>query len=67
MPDKPSFTVLRARAFDLADTGRYNNWMELADELELEGFSAAATRLRSDPVLLRMLDARCQQAMDRSS
>ncbi len=66
MPDRPSFADLRKRAFDLADTSRFRNWMEISDELEIEGFTSAAVRLKSDPVLLRMLDARCEQAKNRS-
>ncbi|HVY86592.1 MAG TPA: hypothetical protein VG943_15770 [Caulobacterales bacterium] len=61
-----TFAQMRARAYELADTGRFDGWLEIASMLESEGFDKASLRLRSDPILLRMIDARCEQAKDRS-
>lgn len=60
-----SFEALRKRAYELADTGRYNTWEEVAAALEAEHVAMASKRLRADPVLTRMLTARCEQAKDR--
>ena len=62
---EPSFEALRARAYELADTGRYNHWEEIGGALEAEGVGHASFRLGADPVLRRMLNARCEQAKDR--
>ena len=62
---EPSFEALRARAYDLADTGRYNTWEDIGRALEAEHVALASKRLRADPVLTRMLTARCEQAKDR--
>jgi hypothetical protein len=62
---EPSFEALRARAYELADTGRYNHWEEIGGALEREGIGRATFRLGADPVLRRMLNARCDQAKDR--
>lgn len=59
------FEVLRQRAFELADTGRFTQWGEIGAALESEGHEAAKRRLQSDPILTRLLDARCAQARDR--
>lgn len=65
MPERTSFAALRDRAYELADTGRFNNWREIGAEIEREGQEGAVDRLKADPVLKRMLDARCDQAKDK--
>ena len=62
MPKDASFDDLRARAFELADTGRARNWHEVADELEVEGFTSAARRLSADPALTSVINVRCKRA-----
>ncbi len=62
---EPSFEALRKRAYELADTGRFNTWEDIGAALEAEGIAMASKRLRADPLLPGMLTARCQQARDR--
>jgi hypothetical protein len=62
---EPSFEALRARAYELADTGRYNSWEDIGRALEAEHVAMATKRLRADPLLPGMLTARCEQAKDR--
>ncbi|QGZ93961.1 hypothetical protein [Terricaulis silvestris] len=62
---EPSFEALRTRAYELADTGRYNTWEEIGKALEADGVAMASKRLSADPVLTRMLTTRCEQAKDR--
>ena len=59
------FEELRHRAFELADSGHYRQWGEIGAAMEAEGHEEATRRLRSDPILTRMLDARCEQARSR--
>lgn len=63
--NEPNFEDLRKRAYELADTGRYTTWEEVGAALEAEDVAMASKRLRADPVLTRMLTARCEQARDR--
>lgn len=67
MTDEPNFETLRKRAYELADTGRYSQVEEIGDAMQAEGVERATIRLGADPVLRRMLSARCQQAKDRLS
>ena len=62
-----TFDELRQRAFIKADTGRYANWVEAAAAVEAEDCPGATDRLRIDPMLTRLIDARCQQAIDRNN
>jgi hypothetical protein len=62
MPERATFEVLRKRAYELADTGDYHDWEELAMKMETEGYADAAKRLRSDPMPTNMLNTRCWQA-----
>jgi hypothetical protein len=62
---EPSFEALRARAYELADTGRYSTWEDIGRALEAEHVALATKRLRADPLLTSMLTARCEQAKDR--
>ena len=59
---KLSIEKLRARAYELADTGRLNHWEEIGAEMENEGADGAIAQLGADPMLRRMLNARCEQA-----
>jgi len=67
MPHKAPFPALRARAYELADTGRHTRWQEIGALLEQEGYALAVQRLRADPILCGMLDARCDQARNRNA
>jgi hypothetical protein len=67
MTNEPNFEALRQRAYELADTGRYSHFEEIGDAMQGEGVERATIRLGADPVLQRMLNARCQQAKDRLS
>jgi hypothetical protein len=41
MSGQVSFDVLRARAFELADTGRFVRWEDIGVAMELEGVDLA--------------------------
>ncbi|HWA01571.1 MAG TPA: hypothetical protein VG841_14785 [Caulobacterales bacterium] len=58
------FSQLRQRAYELADTGQFESWLAVAAHMEAEGYDKASSRLRADPILLRLLDARCKQARE---
>jgi hypothetical protein len=62
-----TFEDLRRRAFNKADTGRYADWREAGNAVELEDCPGAVDRLRADPILCRSLNARCEQARDRNA
>lgn len=54
------FFALRDRAFDLAATGRYKRWDQIAYALQAEGFlSALITRLNSDNQAVMMITRCC--------
>lgn len=59
-----TFEDLRSRAYQLADTGRFDHWEQVCAEIEREDCPGALRRVRSDPMLRRMLNARCNQAKD---
>ena len=65
--DHATFAQLRQRAYELADSGQYDGWLEIAARLEADGYQKASLRLKADPILLRMIDARCEQARRRDS
>lgn len=59
MTDDPFFT-LRDRAYELADTGRYKRWDQIAFALQAEGFLAALiTRLNCDTFAVMMITRCC--------
>lgn len=58
-----SFFALRSRAFDLADTGRFKRWDQIAFALRAEGFVASLiTRLDGDKQAVMMITRCCGQA-----
>lgn len=64
MADDPFF-ALRNRAYELADTGRYKGWDEVAHTLESEGFAAALiARLGYDKLAVMMIARCCAQARE---
>jgi hypothetical protein len=63
MSDDALFFSLRARAYDLAATGRFKHWLKIADALLAEGFLAALIqRLDRDALAVMMITRCCQQA-----
>jgi hypothetical protein len=62
MPDD-AFFALRTRAYELAETGRFKRWDQVADALEAEGFlPALVTRLDGDGLAVMMITRCCVQA-----
>ncbi len=62
MPDD-AFFALRNRAYELADTGRFKRWQEIASVLDSEGFLVPLiTRLQDDKLAVMMIDRCCAQA-----
>lgn len=62
MPDDPFFS-LRDRAYDLADSGRYKTWAQVASKLKGEGFTAILLeRLSADRLAVMMIGRCCDQA-----
>jgi hypothetical protein len=62
MSDEPFF-ALRGRAYDLADTGRYKQWSQIAQSLQAEGFSPTLiTRLDQDGLAVMMITRSCALA-----
>ena len=58
-----SFFTLRNRAFDLADSGRFKHWDEVAAALRAEGFlGALIARLGDDKGAVMMITRCCLQA-----
>lgn len=63
MTDDAPFFLLRARAYDLAATGRFKHWLKVADALLAEGFlSSLIQRLDRDALAVMMITRCCQQA-----
>jgi hypothetical protein len=59
MSDEPFF-ALRDRAYQLADTGRYKRWDQIAYALQAEGFlPALITRLNRDGLAVMMITRCC--------
>ena len=55
-----AFFALRSRAYELADTGRYKQWSQIAYALLAEGFLAALiTRLDQDALAVMMITRCC--------
>ena len=62
MPDN-SFFSLRNRAYELADSGRFKRWDQIAFALQAEGFvHSLITRLDDDKLAVMMIDRCCNQA-----
>lgn len=57
------FFALRARAFELADSGRYKQWSQIAYALKAEGFlPSLITRLDRDGLAVMMITRSCTLA-----
>jgi hypothetical protein len=52
-------------AFELADTGRYENFADIAYALQFERGMSSAQALIDDPEIRRQLNARCGDARER--
>lgn len=62
MSDDPFF-ALRSRAYDLADSGRYKSWAQVASALQGESFpDALIFRLESDKLAVMLITRCCTQA-----
>jgi len=67
MPENDFFT-LRDRAYQLADTGKYKRWDDVAYALQAEGFSdSLITRLHYDKLAVMMITRCCSKARSGSS
>jgi hypothetical protein len=54
------FFLLRDRAYELADTGRYKQWSQIAYALQAEGFlPSLITRLDQDGLAVMMITRCC--------
>ncbi|MEZ5996107.1 MAG: hypothetical protein R3C25_10150 [Hyphomonadaceae bacterium] len=61
--DQDRFFALRNRAYQLADSGRYKHWHQVADALLAEGFAVALIkRLDDDAFAVMMLSRSCAQS-----
>ena len=57
------FFVLRNRAYELADTGRFKRWDQIAYALQAEGFvKSLIARLHDDKQAVMMIGRCCDQA-----
>jgi len=62
MADDPFF-ALRNRAYELADTGRFKRWDQIAFALQTEGFlKSLIARLHYDKLAVMMISRCCDQA-----
>jgi hypothetical protein len=58
-----AFFVLRNRAYELADSGRFKRWDQIAFALQAEGFlDSLITRLDDDKLAVMMIGRCCNQA-----
>jgi hypothetical protein len=58
-----AFFALRDRAYDLAATGRYKRWDQIAYALQAEGFlPSLITRLHRDGLAVMMITRCCGMA-----
>lgn len=63
MSDDALFFELRRRAYELAETGRFKNWGNVANALQAEGFVySVIRRLDDDPLAVMMISRCCDQA-----
>jgi hypothetical protein len=60
--DKVSRLRLIDRARQLADSGSFPNWREIAEALAEEGYPNPVRNLSTDDAIRQMLDLRCEQA-----
>lgn len=62
-PQGACFFTLRSRAYELADTGRYNCWHQVADALLAEGFlPSVIVRLDRDALAVMLVTRNCRRA-----
>lgn len=54
-------------AFELADSGRYENFADVAYALQFERGMATARALIDDPEMRRLLNERCGDAREKSA
>jgi hypothetical protein len=68
LSDNELHVKMRKRAYELADTGRYAGWPELAGALNQEAdFEPLMIRaIGNDALFVSMVNARCRQARDRN-
>lgn len=64
--DKLAMQRLLDRARELADSGRFPNWREVAEALAEEGFASPVRNLSRDPSVIELLDLRCAEAWKKS-
>ena len=58
------FFTLRGRAYELADTGRYKGWSQVAYALLAEGFvPSAIRRLDRDGLAVMLVTRSCRRAL----
>ena len=58
-----AFFALRTRAYEIAETGRYKSWVQIAYALKAEGFlPTLITRLDRDGLAVMMITRCCGQA-----
>jgi hypothetical protein len=58
-----TFMTLRTRAYELADTGRFKQWSQIAYALQAEGFlPSLITRLNMDGLAVMMITRCCTLA-----
>lgn len=63
MSSDHDFFSLRARAYELAETGRFKHWPKVAEALLAEGFiSDLIWRLDRDALAVMMITRSCEQA-----
>ncbi|MBI1187821.1 MAG: hypothetical protein GC206_10930 [Alphaproteobacteria bacterium] len=63
--DKKAVQRLIDRARELADSGDFPNWREVADALAKEGYPNPVRNLSADDSVRQMLDLRCEDARQR--
>jgi hypothetical protein len=65
MPED-DFFAMRNRAYELADSGRFKQWRDIANTLQTEGFPGGLiTRLDDDRLAVMMISRCCDQARAR--
>lgn len=63
MISNEAFFALRTRAYELADSGRYKQWSQIAYALQAEGFlPSLITRLNRDELAVMMITRCCSLA-----
>lgn len=59
---KLTLEKLVGRARELADTGQYPDWREVAEALAEEGYENAVRELSKDQATMQAIDLRCEAA-----